>query len=121
MMARRGMLCFAKLSLYRRVGSRRASSRGEAAYAPSSHFLIELLFAAPDNGLPFLSTAAASQHLFMLEVLAAPESALPFLSTALLTQVSCAHAEPMANADIRATIISRFISLPPLNCIKCPM
>src|ERR1700675_4173486 len=39
-------------------------------------------------------------HFFMNDVFAAPASALPSLPTALLSQVSCAKAEPIASVAI---------------------
>ena len=48
-------------------------------------------------------------HFFMNEVLAAPASGLPSLPTALLSQLSCATAEPIANALTMAANKIRFI------------
>ena len=50
-------------------------------------------------------------------VFAAPASTLPFLSTALLSQVSCASAEPTAKVEIKATEIS-VSSFPPLARLR---
>jgi hypothetical protein len=66
--------------------------------ASASHFFMYEVFAAPANGLPFLSTALDSQevaavgelppsHFFMKEVFAAPVSGLPFLPTACASQL----------------------------------
>src|SRR5713101_4158935 len=86
-----------------------------AVYASFSHFAMKLFFAAPASFFPFLSTAllahASFLHFCKKLVLAAPARAWPFLSTALLSQVSCANAEPMVNADIKATSTARFIFL----------
>jgi hypothetical protein len=83
-----------------------STCQGRKAYAPFSHFAMELFLAAPDNGLPSALTAFAAQlsarHFFMNDVLAAPASALPSLPTALLSQVSCAIAVPAANVAIIA-------------------
>ena|ERR1700733_3706953 len=77
-----------------------------AAYAPFSHFAMELFFAAPESGLPSALTALAAQvsvmHFFMKDVFAAPARGLPSLPTALLSQVSCAKAAPPANVAINA-------------------
>jgi hypothetical protein len=65
--------------------------------ASASHFFMYEVFAAPANGLPFLSTALDSQevaavgelppsHFFIKDVLAAPVSGLPFLPIACASQ-----------------------------------
>ena len=71
---------------------------GGVPYALASHFLRKLAFAAPANGLPFLSTALGSHasflHFVRKAVLAAPARGLPVLLTAYVAQVaSCAIAE----------------------------
>src|ERR1700736_2573140 len=87
---------------------------GEAlVYAPFSHFVMKLVFAAPASGLPSALTALvahdSAMHFFMNEVFAAPARALPSLLTALVSQDSCATAEPRANAVIIAAKKIRFI------------
>jgi hypothetical protein len=57
-----------------------------------------------------LGSHASDLHFFKNEVFAAPASGLPSLPTALLSQLSCASADPMAKADISATIMTRFMS-----------
>ena len=56
----------------------------------------------------------SDMHFFMKDVLAAPASALPSLPTALVSQVSCATAEPTAkvatNAASKMPLIT-FLSL----------
>src|SRR6516164_6373915 len=77
---------------------------------------MKLLFAAPLSGLPSDPTALGVQtsrlHFVMKLFFAAPTSGLPFLPTALLAHVSCAAAEPSANAIARSTYIKGFISPP---------
>src|SRR5277367_4927571 len=55
-------------------------------------------------------------HFFMNEVFAAPASALPSLPTALLSQLSCAKAEPIASVAItEARTMLLIIGCPPDN------
>src|SRR5262249_34664358 len=98
----------------------RASREKEAAagaYAPSSHFFMKLLRAAPASGLPSLPTALGSQasalHFFKNAVFAAPARGFPSLPTALLPQVSCPKADPTAKAAIKTPRTSRFMFAPP--------
>ena len=74
---------------------------------------MKLLFAAPLSGLPSDPTALGVQasrlHFVKKLFFAAPTSGLPFLPTALLAHVSCAAAEPIANAIARSAFIKGFI------------
>src|SRR5260370_33325668 len=70
------------------------NERKSAWEASAWHFFTQLVFAAPESGLPSLLTALSSQHFLMELVRAAPESALPSLLTALVAQELWAIAEP---------------------------
>jgi hypothetical protein len=74
---------------------------------------MKLLFAAPLSGLPSdpiaLGAQASRLHFVRKLVFAAPASGLPFLPTALLVHVSCAAAEPIANAVTNTAYINLFI------------
>jgi hypothetical protein len=74
---------------------------------------MKLLFAAPLSGFPSdpiaLGAHASRLHFSMKLFFAAPTSGLPFFPTALLSHVSCAPAEPIANAVSIAAHISNFI------------
>src|ERR1700737_1893913 len=74
---------------------------------------MKLLFAAPLSGLPSdpiaLGAQASRLHFVIKLFFAAPTSGFPFLPTALLAHVSCATAEPIANAIARSAYIKGFI------------
>jgi hypothetical protein len=80
---------------------------------------MKLDFAAPDNFFPSLATACVAQvsrlHFCMKLILAAPASGLPFFPTALLSQVSCAVADPTANVANSTASNNLFIVVPPLK------
>src|SRR5262249_35348478 len=80
-------------------------------YAPVSHFLTKLAFAAPDSFFPSLPIALSSQHFFMKAVFAAPARGFPSLPTALAGQLSCAMAGPTANADTSKANKKRFMCI----------
>jgi hypothetical protein len=74
---------------------------------------MKLLFAAPLSGLPSdpiaLGAQASRLHFVRKLFFAAPASGLPFLPTALLSHVSCAAAEPIANAVTNTAYINLFM------------
>lgn len=82
----------------------RCGASKDRIHAPSTHFFMKLVFAAPASGLPFLSIAFGSQvsfaHFVMKLCSAAPERGLPSLPIALLLQVPSAKAQLKANVII---------------------
>jgi hypothetical protein len=76
---------------------------------------MKLLFAAPLSGLPSdpiaLGAQASRLHFVRKLFFAAPASGLPFLPTALLSHVSCAAAEPIANAVTNTAYINLHVAI----------